>query len=177
MLGCNSEYFWGYSRTNFLFYILRFCPCDNKNANLVSNTFKYNFMTQITSLTQYLKYPHLHFIDSEMSETCRPIVFSFHRVLSLFLHTYWPRSVYNNYHCTCMFYSGVGQNHPGQNPSGTKPPDIVVNSLYHNTVCMITRDETIRKYSMCNLFKYFPFYLQLCDRLHLDGQRISTRIQ
>ena len=118
MLSSNFEYFWGYSHTNFLFYnyILRFCPCDKKNANIVSNTFKSNLMAKITSLTQYLKYPHLHFIDSEMSETCRPIVFSFHRVLSLFLHTYWPRSVYNNYHCTCMFYLGVGQNHPGQNP-------------------------------------------------------------
>ena len=28
IIGCNSEYFWGYSHSNFLFYILRFCPCD-----------------------------------------------------------------------------------------------------------------------------------------------------
>ena len=28
IIGCNSEYFRGYSHSNVLFYILRFCPCD-----------------------------------------------------------------------------------------------------------------------------------------------------
>ena len=47
IISCHSEYFWGYSHSNFLFYILRFCPCD-LNVSLTQHL-KYHICTLYTA--------------------------------------------------------------------------------------------------------------------------------
>ena len=44
IIGCHSEYFWGYSHSNFLFYILRFFP----NVGLTQHL-KYHICTLYTA--------------------------------------------------------------------------------------------------------------------------------